>query len=115
MRLLVLVFSFSFVLLTGCGDPPTEYEKDVKACKDRYMHNVYAEDFVKERLKSPSTALFVPRSAAAHTRKGPCTYRTIGLVDSQNSFGGTVRSAFDITVRYDKEKNVYHVVSLIIE
>lgn len=67
---------------------------------------VAAQDFVTDRLKSPSTASFGtalggdwqdPRKCV--TKKTDRTYLVKGWVDSQNSFGGTVRSNFVLTIR----------------
>jgi hypothetical protein len=61
-----------------------------------YMAEVMCEGFVKDRLKSPSSAEF----DTSFTGSGP-TYTVTGTVDSQNSFGAMVRNEFSCTVRHD--------------
>ncbi|MEW2635249.1 hypothetical protein AB0903_27295 [Streptomyces sp. NPDC048389] len=65
---------------------------------------VMCEDFVKQRLKSPGTAEFpgVMDSEYAKTTvlsdTKPWKYKVVGVVDSQNGFGATVRSNYSCTV-----------------
>jgi hypothetical protein len=54
-------------------------------------------DFVKDRLKSPSSAKF---SGLAHDNSGT-GFVVTGNVDSQNSFGAMVRNSFTCDVRLD--------------
>lgn len=51
------------------------------------------EDRVKERLKAPSTAKFDNEEAT-----GSGTWTVTGTVDSENSFGATLRASFQCTV-----------------
>ena len=69
---------------------------------------VMAQGFVKERLKSPSTADFgsvlggtyqLPRDHV--TRLGEKTFKAVGWVDSQNAFGATVRTDFVVKLEYE--------------
>ena len=59
----------------------------------------YAKLMVKDNLKSPSTAKFC-NSATEMVAKnlGGYKWRVTGWVDSQNSFGATVRSDFVVTL-----------------
>ena len=64
---------------------------------------VIAQQFVKNALKSPSTASFGWQTAdecvtGADSRG---RYRVRGWVDAQNSYGATMRSTFTVTVRYE--------------
>lgn len=56
---------------------------------------VACEDFVKDRLRSPSTAHFSGRSRH-HLPTGE--YVSAGDVDSENGFGAKIRSTFSCTV-----------------
>lgn len=73
---------------------------------------VVAEEFVKDYLKSPSTADFGgvwggdyqnPETCVAYM--GDSTYLIKGWVDSQNSFGATVRTDFLLIVKYKGNEN----------
>jgi len=66
-------------------DVPSEFGAEV-AC----------EDFVSDRLRSPSTADF---SEQVRTPLAEDQFRVQGQVDSENGFGATVRAAWSCTVR----------------
>lgn len=59
------------------------------------------EKFVKERLKSPTTAKFSGEAAAAGSRADE--YAVVGQVDAQNGFGAMIRSQFrcELTISGD--------------
>lgn len=65
---------------------------------------VMCEDFVKQRLKSPSTAHFPGVTDTDYAKTTtlsdtkPWKYQVTGVVDSQNGFGATVRSNYVCTV-----------------
>lgn len=61
---------------------------------------IACREWVKERLKAPSTADF-PRDESVTASGG--VYTVSGSVDSQNSFGATVRSSFTCRARHDSE------------
>jgi hypothetical protein len=64
----------------------------------------YAIDFVKERLKSPSSAKFPNHSEQLrHTvnDEGSCSYEIVSWVDSQNSFGAMLRQRFKCTIYFE--------------
>ena len=60
-------------------------------------YSVYAyamsKDFVRDRLCSPSTASF-PWSATRVDAMGQGHYKVVAYVDSENAFGGTVRTNY---------------------
>lgn len=55
------------------------------------------KEWVRDRLKSPATARF----SGVETTGGRSTYDVSGAVDSENSFGALVRTAWTCDVRYD--------------
>lgn len=83
-----------FVLLGVCAS---------SSGKDNYNTESWAKSYamimVKDNLKSPSTAKFC-NTATEMTAKnlGGSKWRVTGWVDSQNSFGATVRSDFVVTL-----------------
>jgi hypothetical protein len=70
---------------TGCGE--TDHCTRVDAI-------TMAEQFVSERLKSPSTAEFADLSEWEITTSDKKKWQVAAYVDSQNSFGGIVRTHF---------------------
>ena len=75
-------------------------EKKVKL--DRYKNNeiiLFAERKIKQKLKSPTTAIF---SASGLTRVEKLNFTIVnvtGYVDSQNSFGAMIRSTWLVTFK----------------
>jgi len=70
-----------------------------------------AEEFVKENLKSPSTAKFgsvwdgtLQSPEERVWSIGPNKFRVTGWVEAQNSFGAVVRSNFVCELEYDGYK-----------
>jgi hypothetical protein len=61
------------------------------------MASVQCRNFVKDRLKSPSTAKF-PMSKGQNI--GNNTYTVFSYVDAQNSFGATIRKNWSCKLRY---------------
>lgn len=58
------------------------------------------EQFLKERLKSPSTADFSARREGAQTKLADGAWHVTGHVDAQNGFGAMIRTKYDCTVRH---------------
>lgn len=79
-------------VLLSLGDDEVDPEVE------RFDAERVCQDFVSERLKSPSSAEF----DTTVTGIGP-EYTVTGTVDSQNSFGAMVRKEFSCTVRGDGE------------
>ena len=80
--------------------------------KDSYGHDkfdafVIAENAVKEKLKSPSTAQFCTTTEATIGRNGN-TWTVKGWVDAQNGYGVTVRANFVVTFTF-ASKDTYSV------
>lgn len=59
---------------------------------------VVCEDFVKDRLKSPSSAEFSDAVTTESASDGSWTVR--GIVDSENGFGAMLRNSYTCTVRF---------------
>lgn len=60
------------------------------------------EQFVKDRLKSPSTADF---SDTAASPNGLQSWTVLGAVDSENSFGAMIRNTYICTVHHTAGDN----------
>ena len=55
------------------------------------------QEWVKDKLKAPSTAKFSETSSTG----GPQSWSMTGAVDSENSFGAMVRAAWTCNIRLD--------------
>jgi hypothetical protein len=81
IRLFVLAGAFS-LLAQG-----QTWKSDASRASDGAV--AVCQKFVSQRLKTPTTAKFSPPTDTAVTGSGP--YHVTGYVDSQNSFGATLR------------------------
>lgn len=90
-------------ILTACstGGPPST--EDLKLDAQRVCHG-----FVKDRLKSPSTAKF----SQDQTTGSGMAWEVQGAVDAQNSFGAALRSTYDCRVTYDTVSNKWTLQAL---
>lgn len=103
-----LATSLIVIAISAC-DSATPEEKEQRTCEDGILAYLYAQDFIKQRLKAPSTAEFQSFRGVNHTYQGECTHRITGSVDAQNSFGAQIRNRFDVTVRYSKDNKTYYL------
>lgn len=111
-----MIFSIAVVafvcLLALMSDPPRRSSPSKSPTQDtgsNYDAWHMAKRFVEDYLKSPSTASFGggvfsddfqdPNSRVKKATDGE--YVVSGWVDSQNSFGATVRSSFVVRLRYE--------------
>ena len=70
---------------------------------NKFMAYSYAEDFVEKQLKSPSTAKF-PKTFEKDkhiTILSNNRYEINSWVDSQNSFGATIRTRFSCIIIFE--------------
>ena len=70
---------------------------------NKFMAYSYAEDFVEKQLKSPSTAKYpkVVEQDRHITILGNNRYEINSWVDSQNSFGATIRTRFSCIIIFE--------------
>jgi len=78
---------------------PKEPKKTWREEDNSSMASVMIEDFVKARLKSPSTADFQGVWSGRKITKNGTEYTTRSYVDSQNGFGAMLRTNFVCTVK----------------
>lgn len=94
------IFALLFVGSTGSGSSSSSTPKDPNAWKNESnwsMAYIMMQDFVKQRLKAPSSAKFpgVFDGIEDHvTNLGGQKYRIISYVDAQNAFGTKIRTKF---------------------
>ena len=95
-----LIFVFLAIGSTDSNNGSNRKPRDPNAWKtedNKSMAYIMMEDFVKRRLKAPSTAEFpgVFDGKLDHvTSLGGQKYRIISYVDAQNSFGAKIRTRF---------------------
>jgi hypothetical protein len=81
------------VLVAIIGSFFNSSEKSTRG-SDQIGAYVYAQVFVKHRLKAPSTAKFCGFSEANVVTLGGDSYQVSGWVDAQNAFGAMLRNSF---------------------
>jgi hypothetical protein len=79
------------VVLAGCGGGADR--GDIASAEHM------CQEFVADRLKSPSTAEY--ETVRSTEEPGRDAYAVSGTVDSQNSFGGMVRSQYTCSLEYN--------------
>jgi len=93
-KITALIIALPLALGTAsCGS--SDSGKDKPDVGDEFGAQVVCEDFVKDRLKSPSTADF---GDWEREHVGATLWRVRGNVDSQNAFGAMIRNSFVCTV-----------------
>lgn len=92
-------------LISQCG--PDKSKAPITPCEDRVMAFVMAQDFIKDRLKAPSTADF-PTLSSGRAKATPiklpdgrCAFLVSTPVDAQNGFGAMIRERYTVTVAPD--------------
>ena len=101
-----LCIALIMLFFLGC-DNRTAEEIAEDNCKDTSLAFVAAREFVRDRLKSPSTAVF-PLQVYDDVRvfySGDCKHEIFAYVDAQNSFGATIRTPYYAKVEYRKATN----------
>lgn len=100
--LLVLIFFGFIVIVTVIGSQSTP--KDANTSKgstspSTSMAGVIAKSFVKQSLKSPSTAEF-PWLDIKSVDLGSGRFKVSSYVDSQNGFGAQIRSNWIVVLKH---------------
>jgi hypothetical protein len=98
MLVIVGILLVTFIILNHGEDYPP-----VSSPTSAYYH---VEIFVKKQLKSPSTAKFPSeKEKDKHTNSlGFGKYKIDSWVDSQNSFGATIRTKFSCSIVFEGNK-----------
>jgi hypothetical protein len=73
--------------------------------------SVMSEQFVRDRLKAPSTAEF-PRGTYGVTWAGGCTFKVNSYVDAQNGFGVKLRNKYYAELEYLPEEDKWRLKNL---
>ena len=89
---IVLAIALFISTCVGGGTPAPEH--------DAISAYVMAQDFVEAELKAPKTADFPYSGDADIQYSGDGRYTINSYVDSENSFGATIRTYFTAVVKY---------------
>lgn len=87
----------------GCDDNQNAQAEKVSPDSEemrRYAH-IISEDFVKQKLKSPSTADFPMFEYTSEYSQIDGTYLVTSYVDAQNGFGSMVRQYYSIKLKFN--------------
>jgi hypothetical protein len=97
-RQLGVILALSF-LATSCY---TKEEMEASRCKDKTRAFQMSRDFVKDRLRAPTTAEFpwATDDGVSVVDLGDCTFDVHAYVDAQNAFGAKIRNRYDVKLRY---------------
>lgn len=98
----VLVFMVLFVVMIAsiAGSGGSSSSSTTAQVADEGRAHIIAQNYVETILKSPSTADF-PTYDYTASDLGNGKFKVISYVDSQNSFGATVRSNYTITLSHN--------------
>lgn len=94
---IVGVFTSIIISSTGGGSNTSSQSKQPTAYDYEQSAIAYAEPYILRSLKSPSTADFCRGTA---TGLGENKYKVSSCVDSQNSYGATLRSNWEAVMIY---------------
>ncbi|NQT78011.1 MAG: zinc ribbon domain-containing protein [Bacteroidetes bacterium] len=102
---IILGIVIVIIMINYCGDDSSGGGNKTKYYDglDAYLE---AQSFVKKHLKSPSTADFPYYNKVENNVKylGTNKYKIESWVDSQNSFGATIRTKFSCTIIFVGDK-----------
>lgn len=104
LGLFLLVFFWSYH-----NNMPEQQNNSGPSNSDVYS---MAQSFVKDRLRSPSTAKFPWSSedySVAVDKKDKNLYLVQSYVDAQNSFGATIRNRYFVLMRYNPTREVWNL------
>jgi hypothetical protein len=109
-----LICSGAILALSGCYDPADNCLNDSGGKIGAF---VASHNFVTQRLKSPSTADYPNYRAngVIVNFERECHFKVAGYVDSQNGFGGTVRTRYIIDIEADPVDGGYWGRNLLLD
>ena len=115
-----LLIGFLFALFASTRPPETpETRRDSRRAENcqEIAASIYAQDFVRDRLKAPSTAEF-PSYGQARRKSDAnwdCKFLVLGNVDAENGFGAKIRSTYAVELRYQPEDDKWIAESVAVE
>ncbi|MGH6898985.1 MAG: zinc-ribbon domain-containing protein [Geminicoccaceae bacterium] len=81
-----------------------------RECEDDVVAFVGTQEFVRESLKSPSTADFpsIVDDDVSVTYLGNCAHQIVAYVDAENAFGGTIRTYYTAIMEYRRSSDAWY-------
>tara|TARA_B110000196_G_C20909299_1_gene549755 strand:+ start:217 stop:792 length:576 start_codon:yes stop_codon:yes gene_type:complete len=107
----LVAFGFSI----DSNKPKTESEiiaERKEECEDTITPMFYVQKAVKQNLKSPATAEFPFYDDSQIQHIGDCVYQVRSYVDSQNSFGATIRTSFYVRIKRGETENDWQIQNI---
>lgn len=97
-----------------------EVGKDLEAkrqasCSNGVAAFIAAQSFVRDSLKTPSTAKFPDSQSASISKIGACSFRVVSFVDAQNLMGAMVRSNYQVDIERDLYTEKWSLLDIVIE
>lgn len=102
LLLVLLIGGCTIGMMSGGGkkDEPTDYDA-----------KYYCQEFVKDKLKAPSTAKFSKQLASG----SGSSWTSSGMVESQNSFGGMVSNRYSCTLTHNASEQSWSGVARLMQ
>jgi hypothetical protein len=99
------------------SSPQRAEEQAAKDCGNTTMAFVMSQNFVKQRLKAPSTANFptVVDNGVVVRAIPDCSFDVSAYVDAQNGFGAPIRNRYTAKMSYDRASKLWRATQLNIE
>ncbi|MNJ48022.1 hypothetical protein D3C77_432010 [compost metagenome] len=112
--ILVIVWGWYYMWSTS---PQRELDAQAKDCSNTTLAFVMSQNYVKQRLKSPSSAEFpyVIDRGVQVVPDGQCGFYVSAYVDSQNGFGAMIRSSYQANISYDRKSKLWRLGDLSIQ
>ncbi|MBK3432468.1 hypothetical protein JJD73_00760 [Pseudomonas fluorescens] len=99
------------------ASPDRDKEQAEKDCNNTTMAFVMSQNFVKQRLKAPSTAEFpymTDRGVGVDVLPN-CSFEVSAYVDAQNAFGAAIRNTYTVKMSYDRVSKTWRAAELDIQ
>ncbi|TYK60160.1 hypothetical protein [Pseudomonas synxantha] len=99
------------------SSPERDREQVEKDCNNTTMAFVMSQNFVKQRLKAPSTAEFpyiTDRGVRVDIMPN-CSFAVSAHVDAQNAFGAAIRNQYTVKMSYNRASKMWSATDLNIQ
>jgi hypothetical protein len=111
---LIILIACGVICALGQGGSSTPSARTPEPGHDEIDARAMCAEFVKDRLKSPSTAKFDYRSETA-VHHGNGRYTVTGAVDAQNAFGAMIRAQYICELHYNNSTDKWYLDDIWIE
>jgi hypothetical protein len=111
---LIILIACGVICALGQGGSSTPSARTPEPGHDEIDARAMCAEFVKDRLKSPSTAKFDYRSETA-VHHGNGQYTVTGAVDAQNAFGAMIRAQYICELHYNSSTDKWYLDDIWIE